>query len=125
MAVALAEVGRGGNVDAAFFPAELQRGRADAVAAADHVHPEGAAVAQPLYRKMGAVCAANGLAVQGDRVFRPAGRGGGFIPVQHRVIFGAAYIQIALFHGDVLWLWGVCSFLHIVPQCARLSKTWG
>ena len=34
MAVALAEVGRGGNVNAAFFPAELQRGRADAVAAA-------------------------------------------------------------------------------------------
>ena len=92
MAVALAEVGRGGNVDAALFPAELQRGRADAVAAADHIHPEGAAVAEPLNRKVGAVRAANGLAVERDRVFRPAGCGSGLIPVQHRIILGAAYI---------------------------------
>ena len=77
MAVALAEVGRGGNVDAAFFPAELQRGRADAVTAADHVHAEGTAVAQPLYRKMGAVCAANGLTVQGDRYSAPLGAAAG------------------------------------------------
>ena len=92
LAITAAEVGRSSNVDAVFFLPELQRGGADTIAAADHIHPEGAAVGQALDRKMGLVGAADGLAVEGDRVLRPARRSGGLIPVQHRVILGAAYI---------------------------------
>ena len=92
LAVTAAEVGRSGNVDSVLFLPELQRGGADAIAAADHIHPEGAAVGQALDRKVGLVGAADGLAVEGDRVLRPARRSGGLIPVQHRVILGAAYI---------------------------------
>ena len=97
-AVAPAEIGCLSNVDTALLMPELQRGGAHAVAAADDVHPEGTAVAEPLDGEMGLVGAADDLTVQRNRIFRPGRCRGGLVPVQHRVILGAAYIQIALFH---------------------------
>ena len=89
-AVALAEIGRSRYVDAAFFFAELQRLDPDAIAATGDFQPVSASVGQALDGEMCFIRAADDLAVQRDGILRPFGRSGGFIPIEHCVIFGAA-----------------------------------